>query len=582
MPPVRANFISLFILFGILQTNIYSFSQSTSFPYAEWTKKLGDQYGPVNSGVEEIFDVLLKTDSSKANAVLSELEKKSSRTGKYFNPRFLYLKARWLWHIKTCTVVGTLSELMKKAINAAYDTDNDSLVSFMSWQYGMFMFSCKVIEPAAMYCLYGAELEEKHGIKPDAERLTVLGSILYVTRDYERAIYYSRRAITLETDTSYLVEGAILSRWNTIALCWQKLGVYDSAFHYYNIALQISQKLNNKVWVSIILGNMGQVHYLKGNYDRAKQLLEFDYEESKKYGETTSAANSLQWAARINLLQGKKDSALIQLETALAHLMVYSEPIYLQNVSYTAAEIYRAFGRNDSVVKYLSIYNHLHDSIERAVANSRLEIARIKLENLENSVTIKNLHKEKEDEKLKRNFILAAIIMMAIIVILMLNRQRQKLVYQQKLALQQKVAAETEMTTAKEQLEIFKQNIIEKTNLIEKLEIQVHDREASAIQRQVIDELTHQTILTEEDWERFKTLFEKIYPNFFLKLKHKAPDITIAEQRMGALLKLHLTPKQMASMLGISSESVQKSKRRLRLRLQLGDEINLEESIEHM
>ena len=145
--------------------------------------------------------------------------------------------------------------------------------------------------------------------------------------------------------------------------------------------------------------------------------------------------------------------------------------------------------------------------------------------------------------------------------------------------MQKKTAAETEMGTAREQLQVFKQNIIEKTNLIEKLESQAHDREAAAIQREVIDELTHQTILTEDDWERFKTLFEKIYPGFFLKLKNKAPDITIAEQRMAALIKLHLTPKQMASMLGISSESVQKSKRRLRMRLHLGDEVNLEESI---
>ena len=86
----------------------------------------------------------------------------------------------------------------------------------------------------------------------------------------------------------------------------------------------------------------------------------------------------------------------------------------------------------------------MHDSIERAVANSRLEIARIKLENLENSVTIKNLHKEQEDEKLKRNFILAGIFMLVIIAILVLNRQRQKLAYQQKLVLQQQAAAENE------------------------------------------------------------------------------------------------------------------------------------------
>ena len=572
----------LLLFFVWFQTTVSSFSQSPAFPYHEWTKKLSDEKGPANSGVTEILAVLQGKDSLQAIEALRELEKKGERANKYFVPRFHLLRASWLYGQKGCNAIEQISECMKKALNGAYDTSDDSLISNMSWYYGESMHACKAIEPAAMYCLYAIELAEKVGIKSDAGRLTMLGSILYSTRDFEKAIYYTRQAIERDPDTSTSMEkGEVLSRWNTIALCWQKIGNYDSAFYYYKIALQLARELNSRVWTGIILGNMGQVYYLQGNYHLAKPMLEFDYHENIK-AEVASAANSLQWAARINLAQGKKDSALMQIELALSHPQIYFEPIYLRNISYAAAEVYRAFNQSDSVIKYLGIYNRVNDSIERAVANSRLEIARIKLENLENSVTIKNLHKEQEDEKLKRNFILAAIIMMAIIVILVLNRQRQKLLYQQKLTLQQKAATENEMGAAREQLQIFRQNVIEKTNLIEKLESQAHNRESAAIQRQVIEELTHLTILTEEDWERFKTLFEKIYPGFFLKLKHRAPDITLAEQRMAALIKLHLTPKQMASMLGISSESVQKSKRRLRLRLHLGDEVNLEESIGHL
>jgi tetratricopeptide (TPR) repeat protein len=581
MPSVRTILITLLILFGILQTGIYSFSQS-SFPYSDWIKKLSDQDGPANSGVDEILSVLIKKDSTQANTALNELERKGSKAGNYFIPRFNLLKASWLYNRKGCYVSGRISEFMKKALNGAYDTNDDSLISNISWYYGQAMHGCKAIEPAAMYCLYAIELAERVGIKSDAGRLTMLGSILYSTRDFEKAIYYTRQAIERDPDTSTSREkGEVMSRWNTVALCWQKIGNYDSAFYYYKIALQLARELNSKVWIGIISGNMGQVYYLQGNYKLAKPLLEFDYQESKN-DEVASAANSLQWAARINLALGKKDSALMQVEQALRHTQIFYEPIYLRNVSYAAVEVYRAFGRDDSVIKYLGIYNHLQDSIERAVANSSLEIARIKLENLQSAITIKNLHKEKEEEKLIRNFILAAIVMMATIVILVLNRQKQKLVHQRQLVMQQKAAAETEMTSAKEQLEMFKQNIIEKTNLIEKLEHQIQDRETGAVQQQVIDELTHHTILTEQDWEKFKSLFEKIYTGFFLKLKQKAPDITLAEQRMAALTRLHLTSRQMASMLGISPESVQKSNRRLRLRLQLSDEVNLEESIEHL
>jgi hypothetical protein len=124
---------------------------------------------------------------------------------------------------------------------------------------------------------------------------------------------------------------------------------------------------------------------------------------------------------------------------------------------------------------------------------------------------------------------------------------------------------------------MFTENIVEKTTLIEKLESQVKGKEATAEQQTIISELGRHTILTEEDWNKFKSLFEKIYPGFFINLKEKFPDITLAEQRMAALTRLQLTPKQMASMLGISVDSVHKTRQRLRQRLRISPENSLEE-----
>ena len=123
---------------------------------------------------------------------------------------------------------------------------------------------------------------------------------------------------------------------------------------------------------------------------------------------------------------------------------------------------------------------------------------------------------------------------------------------------------------------MFTQNIIEKTRVIEQLEQQVATKPLTDEQQQLASELSRQTILTEEDWEKFKTLFEKIYPGFFLKLKEMVPDITVAEKRMAALIRLHLNTKQMASMLGISTDSVYKIRQRFRKRLQLDDELATE------
>ena len=147
---------------------------------------------------------------------------------------------------------------------------------------------------------------------------------------------------------------------------------------------------------------------------------------------------------------------------------------------------------------------------------------------------------------------------------------------------QEKLLMEQEVASAKDQLKMFTENVIEKTNLIERLEMQVKGKEVSSEQHSIMSELAQQTILTEQDWYKFRSLFEKIYPEFFTNLKAKFPDITVAEQRMAALTRLHLSTKQIASMLGISVDSVHKSRQRLRQRFQVGTETNLDDLVENL
>jgi hypothetical protein len=178
------------------------------------------------------------------------------------------------------------------------------------------------------------------------------------------------------------------------------------------------------------------------------------------------------------------------------------------------------------------------------------------------------------------------IVVLSLIAVLIVNRQRLKekikteKAEQEKLRIEQeKLLMEQEISAAREQLRLFTQNVIEKTNLIEKLESQAKGKEATSEQQAIISELSQQTILTEEDWNKFKSLFEKTYPGFFIKLIDKFPDITIAEQRTAALTRLRLTTKQIASMLGISVDSVHKSRQRLRQRFQVGTDTNLDELV---
>jgi len=206
-------------------------------------------------------------------------------------------------------------------------------------------------------------------------------------------------------------------------------------------------------------------------------------------------------------------------------------------------------------------------------------MSQLRIENDKNLRAAQELEKEKKTEELRRNFLVVGIILLSVIVFLYLKRLRLKQRHNYEMAAQKQKTAEAELKLAKGQMDQFTENIIEKTNLIERLMGQLQHKELNLEQQQLIEEITHQTILTEQEWENFRKVFEKIYPGFFKNLRSKAKDITLAEQRMAALTRLSLTARQMASMLGISVDSVHKSKQRLRQRLQISSERNLEDSL---
>jgi tetratricopeptide (TPR) repeat protein len=568
----------LFILFVFLQQNVPAFSQNQSLPLGKWVKLLDADDDTLNKNFDEIVNILKRTDTAIVFPTLNELEKKGASAGPYFQVRIKYLRATMLWELRNTAAKDSIIQLIKPALKLAYAINDEYLIATMSWWYGETMFFCNQIELSTMYCLNAVEILDKKGITAESHKYQFLGELFYLTRDLDKGIYYIRRSIINEKDTSHDAKVNTMSRWNTIALCWRKIGNHDSAFHYFDVAMQMANALNNEVWKGIISGNKGYVYFLEKKYDIAKPLFEFDYHTSKQYGENANAAHSLQMIARLNLMQGKKDSALLQVKEALKMLQQQPQPLpyYLQDVYYATADVYRVLGNSDSFYYYSQLYNTLHDSIERAVANSRLEIARLRLDNQSNISEIRELQKEEEAEIQERNYIIAAIVFLAIVGLLIVNRQRLKSRFQRQLAFQQKVTAEKELTAAKEQLDMFTQSIIEKTRVIEQLEQQVATKPLTDEQQQLASELSRQTILTEEDWEKFKTLFEIIYPGFFIKLKETAPEITVAETRMASLIRLHLNTKQMASMLGISTDSVYKIKQRLRKRLQLDDELATE------
>ena len=587
--------IVLFSFFAVISSA--AVAQTVALPVNEWAKKLADPSDKKNEVVIKLNSLLIQFDSASAFNFLTQLRKQPDANGNYFLARYYCVQVSIQLYFNHLSPVSAsfkkeqikleIKKLLSKAMQITYETNDDYLTSMVSGMYGNYMYVLEETDLAVMYMMYSAELYDKINLAAPFGNYVILGEMLWRVRKYEKSIKYSEKAINvLNTSNSEFKDSYTMTCNNTIALAYHRMGQYDSAFVYYRKALEVENKINNLPWKGIISGNMAQIYFAQENYTAALPLFNLDYNISKEKEIYDNAANSLQWAAKTNLALGDRVIALKQVREAFGLLQKWPSPNYLQNAYNTASEIFKSMGNNDSAYYYAGKYTKLHDSLERTIYQSSISISKLRLNEEKNRYGIGKLQREKKEMVQQRNFIIAGILFLAVIALLLINRQRIKVKYQQELTRQENLRIQQEnlriqqeMESATVQLKMFTENIIEKTNLVEKLEQQLNIKTMSKEEQQLISQLSQQTILTEEDWDKFKFLFEKIFPLFFQRLKNAATDITIAEQRMAALTRLQLIIRQMASMLGISVDSVHKTRQRLRKRFNLGADAYLEEYI---
>jgi DNA-binding CsgD family transcriptional regulator len=92
--------------------------------------------------------------------------------------------------------------------------------------------------------------------------------------------------------------------------------------------------------------------------------------------------------------------------------------------------------------------------------------------------------------------------------------------------------------------------------------------------------LRQMKILTTNDWLRFRERFNEQFPQFVDKIKVQLPKLTPSEMRLVMLIKIGFDTLEIANVIGISTDSVYTSRYRLRKKLELMDEADLEQFIQ--
>jgi len=91
--------------------------------------------------------------------------------------------------------------------------------------------------------------------------------------------------------------------------------------------------------------------------------------------------------------------------------------------------------------------------------------------------------------------------------------------------------------------------------------------------------LIDRNLQDEHEWEAFEQLYDQAHADFFKRLKREFPELTASDLRLCAYLRMNLATKEIAPLLNISVRGVEERRYRLRKRLNLSSETNLNEMI---
>ena len=94
--------------------------------------------------------------------------------------------------------------------------------------------------------------------------------------------------------------------------------------------------------------------------------------------------------------------------------------------------------------------------------------------------------------------------------------------------------------------------------------------------KSIIHRLQQESVL-DDDWERFTYYFDELHMSFINRLKEKYPDLTTNDHRLCAYLRMNLSTKEIAALSNISPRGVEGSRYRLRKKMDLPNELNLNE-----
>ena len=482
-------------------------------------------------------------------------------------------------------------------------------------ELGEILYYLGDFDNASSYLIEAINIYEKTNDKRQlALAYTWQGIVVQYARQYQTAWSYYQKALQLYQKLNDSVKIGEIYGW--IGHYYEKTLQTDTALLYQHKAKNILHRQGkHSLLLANIYDNLGSIYEDKAQFDSAHYYFLTALEINRSFHEENRQIVNLNNIGDIFRKKGQYEKALIYTDSAF-------QLAKKNNLDYQMRAAHRDFSKIYARINsYEKAYNHLETSynIYTDILNEE-NVRRIALlqtvyetERKENQISL--LEKDKRFNRLLQYGMLCLFAVVVLAAFLMIRGQKLKMrqnkkIIDQKTQLFKKQQELTRLELKNAQLneeklkaeldnQKFKENelqqnivlksqlitshtlqIIRKNNFLEKLknELQQIKKSEKTERIHLINGLMKsimQDIKEDENWHNFNMIFSQVHKDFFANLKNRYADISPSELRLCALLKLNLHSQDIATILGVSNDSLRIARYRLKKKLQLGKNGNL-------
>jgi len=456
---------------------------------------------------------------------------------------------------------------------------------------------------ALVHLFKSQELYKKLGDHLGEGNATMNIGLVYADqKDHGRALEHFLRANQLFEKLER--EDRIGITYNKIGSVYLEKGELDKAGKYLFDGLDIHTRNNFSFGILEACNRIGLYYRDKGELKEAEDYLQRSLAITEQNKDREHLVKNLENLASVYILQGDLPKAKSHLDRALPLAQEHQYKKWLRDIYKDYKDLYAL--RNDYTRAYL--YAEKFEAIQDSIFNEEkaAQLANLELEHQmaeqQQAIKLKEkeillLQQQTRFDKLIKISLISGSILLLILVYIVLRNQRYRYKKNQELLERRHALAEKELENARlkeeepqqalafknKELTAYTVNFIRKNELIEELKQKIISLKNASQQPQTelntLLNLVQQNTSIDRDWDDFKRTFENVHHNFFGKLLTRYPDLTPAELRLCALICLNLSAKEMASLMGISPDSVKTARYRLRKKFGLTQEQGLDEFV---